>query len=191
MSWKAGQPLRLETENYVLRTLTKDDLTDRMVSWFSDPEVMKFVDMPLNLSNEQVSAFISGFNNKTSFCLGIFDAKTRIFVGFFQIYRLLDLQSARTSVVVGEKDYWGTGLVVETRAKILDFLFDTLRLHKVFGAVFTRNLPAVFNYKTQGFRSEGVLKEDYPARDGGWHDVYRFAMLDHEWAAIKKAQENE
>ena len=190
MKFLPGRLITLKTENYILRTLTRDHLTDRMVSWFSDPEVMKFVDLPLGMEREQVSDFLSQFDGRARFVVGIFDRETKLCIGFFQIYCNMNVKNARTAVVIGEKGYWGKGVVLETRPAILDFLFDRLSLHKVFGTVFSRNLPAIFNYKAQGFRSEGVLREEYPTRDGGWHDICRFGMLSHEWRTLKgKADE--
>ncbi len=186
MSWTPKEILEIDGENYALRSLVVEDLTDQMVAWFSDPDVMKFVDLPKNLNQAQVGEFVSRFDNEANFCLGIFDNQSGQCIGFYHIYCNLRARNARTAVVIGEKDYWGKGVVIETRTKILDFLFDTLSLHKVYGAVFARNLPAVFNYKAQGFRCEGVLKEDCPTPDGGWHDIYRFAMLSHEWKAKKE-----
>ncbi len=58
---------RLKTENFLLRPLRTEDLTDRVVSWFSDPEVMRFVDLQMNMNRKQVSRFVSQFDNKTSF----------------------------------------------------------------------------------------------------------------------------
>lgn len=78
--------------------------------------------------------------------------------------------------------------MLETRAHLLDFLFDTLKLHKVTGAVYTRNFAAVFNYKAQGFRCEGILREQEQARDGRWLDVYLFGLLEAEWRALRAKQ---
>lgn len=137
---------RLKTENFLLRPLRTEDLTDRVVSWFSDPEVMKFVDLQMNMNRKQVSRFVSQFDNKTSFCFGIFDKRSDLCVGFFHIYGNLSSRNMRTAVVIGEKDYWGKGVVLETRARIIEFLFNTrwtvggnsVTLHKVCGAVLGR-----------------------------------------------------
>ena len=184
--WKPGMPAQLATENYVLRTLTPADVTDRMVEWFSDPEVMRFVDLPINMPREHVEKFVSIFDNKIGFCFGIFDRTDRTFVGFFHVHCDPRSRNARTAVVIGEKEYWGKGVVLETRAVLLDFLFGVLRLHKVWGAIYSRNLPSLFNYKAQGFKYEGLLREESQDREGGWHDIYRFGMLRDEWIEIRR-----
>ena len=45
-----------------------------------------------------------------------------------------------------------------TRARILDFLFLEQGVKRAHGGCFTQNIPALFNYKKQGWTSEGELR---------------------------------
>lgn len=187
MKWKPGQAVRIETENYFLRSLRAPDVTDRFVSWFGDHEVMEYVAMPMNLSRNKINGLISRFDNKSNFIFGVFTKESSLCIGFFRVYCNHRNRSARTAVVIGEREFWGRKVVLEARAGVLAFLFDTLSLNKVWGTVYTRNLPAVFNYKAQGFQCEGILRQEGRARDGSWRDIYRFAMLRDEWLERQKA----
>lgn len=189
MKWKPGQAVKIETENYILRSLRPEDVTDRFVSWFGDHEVMEYVAMPMNLSRNKINGFILRFDNKSNFILGVFTRDTGLCIGFFHIYRNFRNRSARTAVVIGEREFWGRKVVLEARAGVLTFLFDTLSLNKVLGTVYTRNLPAVFNYKAQGFQCEGILRQEGRARDGSWRDIYHFGMLRSEWRERQKAED--
>ena len=187
MKWKPGQAVRIETENFRLRSLRPEDVTDRFVSWFGDHEVMEYVGMPMNLSRNQINRSISKFDNKSRFVIGLFTRESGLCIGFFHVYCNFRNSSARTAVVIGEREFWGRNVVLEGRAGVLTFLFDALSIHKVWGTVYTRNLPSVFNYKAQGFRCEGILRQESRTRDGGWHDIYRFGMLRDEWLEQQKA----
>ncbi len=186
MNWSPGELVELESEKYILRSLTPGDLTDQFVSWFGDRDVMEFVDLPFNLNLEKTTEMVARYDNRKNFILGIFLKEDGSCIGYHHAYCNELGRNARIAVVIGDKDFWGKGVILETRPILLDFLFNTLSLHKVYGAVFARNLPAVFNYKTLGFRCEGVLKEECPDNKGGWHDIYRFAMFDREWGELKK-----
>lgn len=183
MSWKSGQPLRLETDGFVLRSMAASDVDDRFVRWFADREVMAHVALPMNLPRERLQRLVAGFDNKSSFLLRIETKPEGVPIGYYRVWCYFSYGYAKTAVVIGERDYWGRGTVLETRAPLLDFLFDDLKLHKVTGAVYTRNMASVFNYKAQGFRCEGILREQERGHDGRWRDVYLFGLLDREWRA--------
>ena len=89
--------------------------------------------------------------------------------------------------MIGDRENWAKKVVPEARSGLLVFLFGTLSLHKVWGAVYTRNLSAVFNYKAMGFHCEGILRQEALSRDGSWLDIYRFSLLRSEWLERQKA----
>jgi RimJ/RimL family protein N-acetyltransferase len=90
-------------------------------------------------------------------------------------------------VLLGERDWWGRHVVVETRAAILDFLFERAGMEKVAGRPFTRNVAAVASYNAMGFRCEGILRSQMRCFDGSRLDQYFFAMLRDEWRDARRA----
>ena len=86
-------------------------------------------------------------------------------------------------VVIGDRDYWGKGVVLEARGALLDFLFDVVGVSKVWGTPFERNFPSIFNYKAQGFTCEGVLRKHVINVKGKRVDQYIFGLLRDEWHA--------
>jgi RimJ/RimL family protein N-acetyltransferase len=63
---------------------------------------------------------------------------------------------ANFNVVIGEKTWWGKGVVNEARAALLDEFFERRDIDKAVGTPLARNFPAIFNYKAQ--RHEGTLR---------------------------------
>ena len=188
MSSKRGQPVRLETESYLVRSMRAEDVTERFMSWLNDAEVMNMVYMPTVPTREQFVRGLRAYNNVSRFYLGIFETASAKHVGYFKVLCDIMNRRAHTTTVIGDRDYWGSNVVLETRAALLDFLFEAAGMHKVVSSVYTRNLPAIFNNKAQGFRCEGILKDQEPAPEGGWRDVYVFALLRREWQARKAAR---
>lgn len=183
MTWRLGQPLTLESANFVLRSMAAADVDDRFVGWFADAAVMEHVALPMHQSRARLQRFVAGFDNRSTFLLRIHAKAGELPIGYFRVWCYPHYGYAKTAVVIGERDYWGRKTVLETRARLLEFLFDDLQLHKVTGAVYTRNMAAVFNYKAQGFRCEGILREQERGRDGRRLDVYLFGLLRQEWKA--------
>ena len=85
-------------------------------------------------------------------------------------------------MVVGEKAWWGKGVVNEARAALLDHFFEQRGIEKACGGPLARNFPALLNYKAQGWRHEGTQRgQRFSVTDGSRLDQYQFGMLRDEW----------
>ncbi len=190
MTWQPGRPVRLETERFVVRSVTRDDVGRQYLAWAKDPEVMLTLNLPpRQLTRLQLVRYVERFNNKTAFHLGIFlKEEDGAQIGFYSVYYDAANRLGQTNVVVGERDWWGRGVVMETRAAIIDFLFDVLGAEKVWGLPLARNIPSVFNYKAQGFKCEGILRQHRRAVGGGRADQLAFGLLRDEWRAFRKGE---
>lgn len=186
--WKLGEPLLLSTKNYFMQSLTPEMVPDDVERWFADEEITDFTDVPLNSTRQQFQAHVRTFDNKTKWILGIWDKSNNKLIGFYRVYIEVSNSCAKTSVLIGEKDYWGRGVVIETRRRLLDVLLISLNLHKVTAKVFARNFAAIFNYKKMGFVKEGVRRQHVPGRGGVWHDIVAFGLLQDEWKEIRAAE---
>lgn len=175
------QPIRLETDRFILRPLERTDVTGRLVRWLHDDELLRYVELPERPSTNDFLRFMRQFDNVTNFLLGIFEKSDERLLGFYQVHTEPKLGRASTEVMIGDRSHWGTNTVFETRTRLLDYLFDTLSLYRVYGTVHARNLPALFNYKALGFTCEGILRGHATTSDGDHADVYFFGMLRDEW----------
>ena len=90
----------------------------------------------------------------------------------------LALFDARPEVLEKAMAEFGSAAIGE----LCRLAFDGDRLHKLWLMVFATNQRAQRTYARAGFRTEGVLREEY-FHDGGWHDMVRMSLLDHEWRA--------
>lgn len=185
MIWEWGTPLTLETPNYILKTVDPDTLPEEMVGWFQDPEVMRFMNDPMNQSLEQLKNRFSRVNNKTLFAFIIWAKEEQKPIGLFRFYIEKSNSKAETSILIGDKDYWGKNVVLEVRERILRFIFTALKLNKVSGSVRGRNFPALFNYTKQGFKKEGVLRKQARNHLGEFEDVVVFGLLRDEWLTMR------
>lgn len=184
----ASPPIRLETENYVVRSMLHSDVNEDYRDWTHDQEIMAGVNSsPTSMTLEDMHKYVDRFDNRNSFHFGIFDkhADNRL-IGFYVIYRDRRHNLAQTNVVIGNKDYWGKQVVLETRSAVLDFLFDVVKVGKIWGNPMVRNIRSVFNYKAQGFVAEGVLRRHRIDPDGNRVDQVMFGLLPEDWARQKR-----
>jgi RimJ/RimL family protein N-acetyltransferase len=189
----------LITENFVLRSVSPDQVTPAYLDWLKDPELMMFLnlrpkkdDTPESML-QRLRAYVSKSNNRNSFHLGVFPKadeprKLKPQIGFF----VLDLDfkngTAQTRVVIGDHDYWGKSVVREARTAIIEFVFQTTNFVKIWGSTSSRNIPSIYNYKALGFDCEGILKDHIQGVDGKRMDVLMFGMSRDKWTARKEAR---
>jgi [ribosomal protein S5]-alanine N-acetyltransferase len=87
----------------------------------------------------------------------------------------------------GSIGYWidqesaGLGLVPEAVVVVLQFAFETLRLHRIEIAIIPRNRASRRVVEKLAMRTEGVAK-GYLEINGAWEDHVRYAMTAEEWA---------
>lgn len=181
--------IRLKTDRFLVRTLRESDACETMIGWLSDGELMKNVNhKPQRMTMLQLRRFISSYDQARRLLLGVFDADNAKPVGYYLIEMNPAQRRATFNVVIGDRDYWGQRIVLETRAALMDYMFQFGAVDKLIGGPLARNFPAVFNYKAQGWKLEGLMKSHVLSASGtGRIDQYQFAMLKDDWRAIKAA----
>jgi len=182
-----AKALRLETRRFVLRTVTPGDAHARWLGWAADPEVMS----PLNVRTRQMSLpdlqrYIATFDQVGRCLIGIYDKSTEQQIGFYEIDFEPAHRLATFNVIVGDKAYWGGQAVSETRSALLDYVFTKRGVEKAVGRPLARNFPAIYNYRAQGWRLEGILKSHRQMFDGsGRVDQFQFGLTKDDWRAHK------
>ena len=183
-----GRPVQLQTKRFLLRSMTPNDPLERWISWLKDPEVMGPLNTPVRaLAADQVRSYIASGDHYKRYLIGIFDLATQVQIGFFRLEVEPFHRRAMFNVVIGEKSWWGKGVVNEAREALLDELFNNRGIEKAVGMPFARNFPAIFNFKTQGWHHEGTLRGHCFSSSGGPRlDQYQFGLTKDDWRSIKK-----
>jgi RimJ/RimL family protein N-acetyltransferase len=74
----------------------------------------------------------------------------------------------------------GKGYAGEAVRALFDFLFGTLKAHRVHASIDPRNLASAALLRSLGMRQEAHFRESLKWR-GEWADDVIFALLDREW----------
>jgi RimJ/RimL family protein N-acetyltransferase len=188
MPLSTGKPVLLQTERFELRSMRPIDASDRWVGWARDPEVMGPLNSPVTqMTRDDLSKFLATSDNVNRYIIGIFDKVSRIQVGFFMVDIDNGHHLATFNVVIGEKEWWGKGVINEARAALLDHFFEQVGVEKACGQPLARNFPAVLNYKAQGWRHEGTQRAQRRSVNGGARlDQYQFGLLRDEWREARR-----
>jgi len=90
------------------------------------------------------------------------------------------MQSAYVGYWIDEK-VAGQGYTPEAVVTMLQFAFETLRLHRIEITIIPRNVASRRVVEKLGLRMEGIA-ERFLEIDGAWEDHARYAITAEEWA---------
>lgn len=187
MVWHPGQILETETKRFVLRSLTPAEVTPEYIAWWNDEELQAgFGTQSRGWGRAEVLNNLKRFDNYKAFHLGIFQKPDKRLVGFFTINMDHTHKVSTANFLLGERSLWGTGVLLEIKVHLMDFMFNTLGAEKLETKIYGRNLRSIFSSKALGFASEGILKKHRAQKPPDQQDVYLFGLTKDEWLALKK-----
>jgi len=169
-----------DTKRFCLRTLDPADASEEYISWLNDPEINQYLECRFTTQTmASVEEYILSHNNYSDFLFGVFTSGGE-HIGNFSLRTDSNHKNGVLGVIIGRKEYWGEGVVLETRSRILEFAFTELSLHKVSGACYSNNLPAIYNYRRQGWTFVGVQKEQFQSNEARVDNVM-FTYFQKDW----------
>jgi RimJ/RimL family protein N-acetyltransferase len=160
--------LRFQCARYVLRTIRREDASDRWASWLSDPWTVHVLNPAVrSYSKRDIAEYIKQFDQRSRLLLGIFENGTRQHVGFIRLDIDLLAKQALVNAVIGEPDHRNRGATTEVFVPLLDYLFDAADIEKVKASVLRRN-QVTFDYlrKLGWTVDEGADRQVKSASDG-------------------------
>jgi [ribosomal protein S5]-alanine N-acetyltransferase len=174
-----------------IKPLHLGDVSEKYLQWFQDPEVTRFLEV--NKDKNDVSSlndlidYIKTFHDQNHhYLFGIFDEVENKHVGNITINSISFVRGTfDIGYVIGDKDYWGSRAGEAGVTSGLRFAFDELGLRKIFGSIYSTNLPARFLSKKIGFIEEARLT-DRGFVDGKLDDAIIFTISNERWDELKK-----
>jgi RimJ/RimL family protein N-acetyltransferase len=179
---------RIETERLILRRFRDSDLVP-FVAYRNDPEVARY---------QSWDSFDEG--EARAFIREVGSAQPGVPGQWFQFA----VESKETGDLVGDcalqvdgqepyraeigftlaQEHQGKGFASEAVARLLDYAFDDLGLHRVVAIADCRNEPSWALLERVGLRREGHFLQSIWFK-GGWSDEYLYAVLKDEWLGMR------
>lgn len=153
-----------ETDRIFLRKIQVEDINERFMRWFADEELMQFYTNSRKTITKEVllQSIQQGEASNSSFTYGIFYKETGDCIGTIKVgpinfnHKISDLV-----VLLGDKNYHGKGLAVETIQLGNKLAFEEHDIRKLFGGMYASNLSSIKAYTRAGWIIEGRLKGHY------------------------------
>ena len=175
-----GDFVSIPGENVILRQTEERDLPLK-VKWFNDPEINKTLVLQEELElSKTISWFTKAKSDQTriDFTIEDISGKPIGVAGFREIDK--SEFSACIYIVIGEKEYWGKGIMYEAELLLVDYGFKHLGLSRIWGNVLEYNVASYITMKKIGFHRDEVLHQKY-VKDNNFIDIYRLSILKNEF----------
>ncbi len=177
LSIKEMKKAFLEGKKVYLRGLEEKDL-DALHEWLHDSEVTKLLfqgDRPPSMQFLKNS--FEDDRKKGNVVFAILDKETDSMIGWAGLYDF-DWISRKAEIrfFLGEKKMWNRGYTTETVSLIIDYGFDKLNLHRIYGGTNEENVGSSSIFGKLGFMDEGKLVDDH-FRNGRYYNSLRFGLL--------------
>ncbi len=179
--WRRRLPV-LAGPHVTLRELRVDDAAS-LFAMVSSEEVARFISPPPT-TVEGFERFIEWTIRQRIdgqyMCFGIVPRGMSTAVGLFQV-RALDM-----AFDIGEwgfvmaSEFWGTGVFVEGAGLIVDFVFDSVGVHRLEARASVANGRGNGALSKLGAVQEGLLRRSF-LRNGDYHDQVLWSLVADDW----------
>lgn len=178
-------PFPLETERLIIRPFRDADV-DSFLAYRNDPEVAKYQGWTFPYPREKAVEFIAQIKIVSPVAIGvnyqaaIENKETGELIGdLFYLIGQGDSPQARIGYTLS-RAHWKKGYASEAAARLLDFFFHELAVHRVVADCDTENTASVHLLERLGFRREAHFIESF-WMGNYWGDEYYYGMLEREW----------
>jgi RimJ/RimL family protein N-acetyltransferase len=142
----------IKGDKFLLRPFTENDIEIK-VSWLNDPEIKKTLILKDQIS---VKTTLEWFNNsktdptRKDFIIETNDGEIIGTIGLRKISQ--KEHSACIYIIIGNKEYWGKGVMFETERLLINWAFKEAGLEKIWAHVRFSNVASVITMKKLGFK---------------------------------------
>ncbi|WP_110515080.1 GNAT family N-acetyltransferase [Herpetosiphon llansteffanensis] len=184
----------LETERLLLRQPVLAD-RDPMFAIMADPQVLRyFGQLPMETPEQaenRLNSLKRSFEQKIGVRWAITLHEHGEWIGSAGFWRF-ESEHARAEIGYELAAHsWGKGIMTEALQAILQFGFETLKLHSIEAQIHPDNQGSRRALEKVGFHQEGLLRENYfDIVENRFTDTVVFGLLGADWRAAQAKKIN-
>ena len=162
------QQLWFPCGRYFLRTIKREDASDRWGEWLSDPWMVHVLNVaPRTLSKNEIADYIRSFDQRERLLLGIFERGTRAHIGFYRFDIDHERREALINAIIGESSHRNSGATVLTGIPVIQHLFTALKLERINASVLERNTMTMDYMLKLGWQRDDGPATTMPSQTDG------------------------
>ena len=163
----------------------EEEHLEKMIKWRMSPTVDSVSLTSPKLTIEKQRKWFKNVlldNTKEYFVIKYKDIE----IGVAYIFDINRINNAcSTGWYIGEEKYLLTGVGVIIEFKVLEYVFDKLKINRLYGKVMSNNKKVIRMHKNFGFTEEGILREAV-FKNNHYYNIHYISMLKSEWINNKK-----
>lgn len=178
-----GPALRIRGEKIWLRPLARTDIGPHYLGWLNDPEVNEFSSRRgATFEEADLLTYLDAANASTDrLLLGIFTNEDDRHIGNVLMHVLnAEAGVADLSNLIGERAYWGRGIIADADSQAIHFGFQALGLAKFVMGNIAPHRASTFKSTSLGAKLEAKLRGQ-TIFNGERVDVLRFGVFPDEF----------
>lgn len=175
---------KLETERLSLRRFCKNDTEDCFYNYAADEDVYRFISDTVKtrdyIEDEWLASADEAYAENDTYYWAVVEKSENKVIGeiFVDDYGTsncwceLDWKIGRA--------YWNKGYATEAAKVVIEYLFNTVGFHRIQAKCVVENIGSERVLQKLGMIREGVLREFFHGKDGCYHDVVMYSLLQLE-----------
>lgn len=172
----------LEGEKIYLRALHQDDINGGYSEWLNDSEITAFNShgrFPMTV-DKLLSYVDYAKSSKSDLILAVVDKETYKHIGNISLQNISWVdRNAEIAFLLGDRNFWSTGIMYEAGRLLVNHGFKTLNLHRIYCGTSSENLgmqklAEKLKMKKEGLRKEAIFKK------GQYFDIVEYGILSTE-----------
>jgi RimJ/RimL family protein N-acetyltransferase len=184
--WQTGLPV-LMGKQVVLRELRISD-APALFAMLTTEEVARFISPPPT-TVDGLERFIQWtLQQRRAGVYACFAVTLRGFdtaIGIFQVREIeANFQAAEWGFAIGSP-FWGTGVFQEGAQLMLEFVFDTIEVHRLEARAAVQNGRGNGALRKVGAVREAILRQSF-LRHGRYLDQVLYSILEEDWRASRE-----
>ncbi|MCK5050744.1 MAG: GNAT family N-acetyltransferase [Candidatus Cloacimonetes bacterium] len=155
---------RLESERIYLKEIEVSELTNSVISWFKDRDLMRYYSNSQKVITKEIliESIQEGKKKGNIYTFGIYTINSNILIGTIKLGPISFVHKTSDLVVlIGDRNFLGKGLSVEAIKLGNKLAFEKFDLRKLFGGMYLSNIPSIKAYTRADWIIEGRLKGYY------------------------------
>ena len=173
----------LSGETIQLRALQASDIEGNYARWLNDPDITLYNShgrYPVTVP-ELLQFVENALNSRSSLVMAIINIETGKHIGNISLQGISWIdRSAEIAFLLGEKAFWGKGVMYEAGMLIMTHGFKQLNLHRIHCGTSAENTGMQKLAEKLGMKQEGIRREAL-YKDGSYRDVIEYGILEHEF----------
>jgi ribosomal-protein-alanine N-acetyltransferase len=168
----------LKGTSIYLRTLSEQDVQGNYIKWLNDPEVTLFNShgrFPMTV--DKLKDYVKRVNSDTNaLVLAVVDLKSNKHIGNISLQNInwVD-RNAEIAFLLGEKSFWGRGIMMEAGKLLIQHAFHFLNLHRIYCGTSSENigmqkLALKLGMSKEGNRVEAIFK------NGQYCNIFEYGL---------------